>query len=292
LLFISLTEHIGDLVAAEPVARHLREENPEAMIYWVVDEKYNSLINSNPHIDKAITVSSFSEWVFLKHFVPKKKLYDLHINNKVCSKHGLILIKKNPSGITTDNYYDKGNLLFCFSRSAGLEIPFDIAPKLYKGFTEKHPSPFSGNYFVLHTSANTDDRMWGSKNWNHLADFIFTQFPGISLVEIGFTNKINSGDQHYINYCGEKDLAELAALIKGTKLFIGGDSSFAHFANALEKEGFILIGKINNFRRYMPYSGKYLKEKEANIFYFDEELSKLPFENIKSKLEQKIRSVL
>jgi hypothetical protein len=34
----------------------------------VVDKKYRSLIECNPNIDRAITVSCFAEWIFLRQF--------------------------------------------------------------------------------------------------------------------------------------------------------------------------------------------------------------------------------
>jgi ADP-heptose:LPS heptosyltransferase len=45
-------------------------------------------------------------------------------------------------------------------------------------------------------------------------------------------------------------------MIKQSKLFIGIDSSFAHFANALNvKNMLILLGDLHDFGDYVPYSG-------------------------------------
>ena len=64
---------------------------------------------------------------------------------------------------------------------------------------------------------------------------------------------------------------------------MGVESGFAHFANALTKEALIFIGRHKNFQRYMPYSGKYLNERDAHIVYFDEELKQMPFDFIREK---------
>jgi hypothetical protein len=130
-IVIALTEHLGDIVATEPIARYLKSKFPGCFLAWVVDKKYAELIRSNPNIDKAMTVSCFSEWILLKHFLQKKYVYDLHINNKICERHHFINIKNNPFSIDFDNYLEKGNLLYAFSRSAGIEIPADTAPMIY-----------------------------------------------------------------------------------------------------------------------------------------------------------------
>ena len=43
---IGLVEHIGDIVACEPVVRHLRSIHPNAEISWVVNEGYRELIDA------------------------------------------------------------------------------------------------------------------------------------------------------------------------------------------------------------------------------------------------------
>jgi heptosyltransferase-3 len=287
IVLISLTEHIGDLVAAEPVSRYLRKQHAAARIYWVVDKKYRSLIECNPNIDRTITVSCFAEWIFLRHFARVGNAYDLHINHKLCDKYGFLLTKANPYQITLENYYNKGNLLYCFSRAGALDMPSEIAPRLYFPCATC-PPPCLGKYIVFHTLANTNDRCWTSVGWNQLTEFILNQYAELVIIEIGLASTITSSNRRYQNYCGQKALSEVANLIKDSTLFMGVESGFAHFANALAKEAVILIGRQNNFQRYMPYSGKYWKERDANIVYFDGELKEMPFDFIRERIFQKL----
>ena len=291
IVLISLTEHIGDLVATEPVSRYLRKQYGAARIYWVVDKQYRSLIECNPNIDRAITVSCFAEWKCLRHFAPVRNRYDLHINHKVCAKYRLLITKANPYQITLENYYNKGNLLYCFSRAGGLDMPSDIAPRLYLR-PASIPLPFNGKYLVSHTSANIDDRCWSSVGWNQLTEFVLNRYAALLIIEIGFGNIITSINQRYRNYCGKRGLSEIANLIKDSSLFMGVESGFAHFANALAKEALIFIGRQKNFQRYMPYSGKYLKERDAHIVYFDEELKQMPFDFIRERVLHKLALIL
>jgi hypothetical protein len=150
IVLISLTEHIGDLVATEPVSRYLRQQHAAARIYWAVDKQYSSLIECNPNIDRAITVSCFAEWKFLRHFASVRNRYDLHINHKVCAKYGLLITKANPYRshwriITTKE-------IFCIALAAQADwICHPISPP---GFLRSAttPPPFNGKYLVSYLS--------------------------------------------------------------------------------------------------------------------------------------------
>jgi hypothetical protein len=42
----------------------------------------------------------------------------------------------------------------------------------------------------------------------------------------------------------------------------------------------------------MPYSGKYWKERDPNIVYFDGELKQMPFDFIRERIFQKLALIL
>ena len=286
-IVISLTEHIGDIVAAEPVSRYLKENHESSRITWVVDKKYEELIQGNPFIDNTITVTCFSQWIILRKFFDKKNLYDLHLDRKVCDKHHLLYKRNQPIDINNENYYQKGNLLYCFSRSGGIGIDPSIAPRLYFKNENLQLSPS----IVMHTSSNSSKRNWTKEGWNELTNYLMKTFPNIKIIEIGFQNLIDTQSSQYVNYCGRKELADIAGVIQQCSLFIGIDSGFAHFANAMEKESLVLIGSYKGFINYMPYSGKFQRECESQIYYISQELSQLKFEKIKPALENKMRFI-
>ena len=288
-IVIALTEHLGDVVAAEPVARHMKSKFPACFLAWVVDSKYKELINSNPIIDKTVSVSCFTEWILLKHFLSKKSIYDLHINNKVCERHHFINIKSNPYDIDFDNYFEKGNLLHAFSRSAGIEIPDNIAPCLYlKSGNIAHTIP--ANYIVMHTDSNHPDKMWDNECWIELSKFILEKFRKYSIVEIGFEKRIKIQDPRNIDLTGKRSLSSISRLISDSQLFIGVDSGFAHFANALEKNSLIFIGRFRHFKNYLPYSGKFQREKDNTIFYYHGSLKDMPCHDVFDLVSKKLNS--
>ncbi len=47
---------LGDIVHALPVARTLRQANPDAFIAWMIEERYQVLLQNNPDIDEVIPI--------------------------------------------------------------------------------------------------------------------------------------------------------------------------------------------------------------------------------------------
>ena len=47
---------LGDIVHALPVARTLRQTYPQAIIAWMIEERYKELLHNNPDIDEIIPI--------------------------------------------------------------------------------------------------------------------------------------------------------------------------------------------------------------------------------------------
>ena len=80
VIVISLTEHIGDIIASEPISRYFKN-NFNNKIVWVVNKRYSDFVRHNPTIDHLICVDSMSEWTYLKRFlnVFKIKIVDFKL---------------------------------------------------------------------------------------------------------------------------------------------------------------------------------------------------------------------
>ena len=55
VIVISLTEHIGDIIASEPISRYLKNNFTDKIV-WVVNQKYSNFVRYNPTIDHLIFV--------------------------------------------------------------------------------------------------------------------------------------------------------------------------------------------------------------------------------------------
>jgi len=252
---VALVEHIGDIVASEPVDRYLKEKNANAFIFRIVKARYKEVIRFNPNIGEIVEVSSLSEWIYLRFFLrlfSKIEIVDLHVDQRTCFRHYLTISNPNAAGIKVSNYFHFGNLLEVFSVTAGLP-KLNTRPVYH---LPKNPPVVKvpGKYVVVHTLSNGESKMWPAEKWNVVAGDLIEK--GFYVAEIGLHAQIKNNSNQFIDFCGKLSFTEIASLIKGSTLFIGIDSSFAHFANALDiKNMLILLGDLHDFENYVPYSG-------------------------------------
>jgi heptosyltransferase-3 len=280
-IVVVLLQRIGDIVASEPIDRYLKEQYPNAYVIRLVRPRYRELLQLNPNVDKIISVNRMPEWICIKlllYYFSKIKIVDMHIYT--CKLN--FLTATNSLGIRGEICFKYGNLLEIFSQVAGLpklnERPIYHLPK------NKPELYLPDKYIVFHTQGSEAYRSWTEEKWNKVADFLMEK--GYYVVEIGLHPRIHSHSEKFINYCGKLSLTKIAFLIRDCELFIGIDSAFAHFANALNVKNKVLLfgwwhNRLNN---YLPYSGMSAEEIENTIIRYDGHLNDLPIEPVLKKL--------
>ncbi|WP_428659048.1 glycosyltransferase family 9 protein [Runella sp.] len=267
LVAILRTEHFGDIVAAEPIARQVRALTPNAYIVWIVRPVFKELVERHPEIDKVWAQPS----VLRRKLVCESGVFDrVHnlefwqSNRDPISEH----VHKNQvaaqKDITVFNYFEKGNLLTIFQQCAELPI-VDDAPRVYIDDADRAQVDTLGlpeKLIVIHCSSNYPTKDWSVENWHKLVNWLMLE-KGYYVAEIGLKNVINTTNSHYLNLCGQFSILQTAEIIRRAQFFIGIDSGPAHLANAVGTYGILLFGRLNNFDSYMPYSGNYQNGKNA-----------------------------
>lgn len=81
---IGLVEHLGDIVACEPVVRYLRQARPEARIFWCVRQAYADLVSHHPDLSGIIEVACPSEWRALVAAQAFDGVVSLHLAQRHC----------------------------------------------------------------------------------------------------------------------------------------------------------------------------------------------------------------
>jgi GT2 family glycosyltransferase/ADP-heptose:LPS heptosyltransferase/Tfp pilus assembly protein PilF len=270
---IGLTEHMGDIVACEPVSRYLRGLHPEDEITWVVKNCYRELLEFNPYIDHTQAVNCLSDWIEIVEGNSFDEYFDLHVNNRRCTSRGKILRKKqgNPA-IDGERYFHYGSLLSAFCQGAGLP-PLKEGPKVYiPEITVKRVNQYAlpGRYIVIHCSSNETCKDWPSRKWIDFGKKIIS-LTNIGIVEVGTKSICREllqtiGDK-YLDLCGKLSILESAEIIRRASLFVGIDSGPAHIANATGTFGILLLGEYRIFKRYMPFSGDFADGRKAEVLY-------------------------
>lgn len=266
-IYIELVEHLGDIIACEPVSKYLREKYPNRKIYWVINEKYRDVIIANPYIDGIINVGCLGEadaFCELKQ-ADGNMIINLHYDGRLCSITGRIHKNNNFSKIQEVNIFDNEcSILNSFSQIAGLK-PNNVAPTFYLQDGIEIPTNLPAEYVVFHCKSNEKEKDWSSKKWNELADKILKK--GIKIVEIGLCPVIKSNNQNYYDCTSIHNIQKIARIIKNAKCFIGIDSAFAHIANCFNVYGILIFGKYTRFNRYNPYSGNYGRYQNCTMVY-------------------------
>ena len=103
---IGMVEHLGDIVAAEPVSRFARLQHPDGKIVWVARKPYASVPAGFSAVDSVISVTCLTEWLLLRATGFGDPAWDLHISQRYCPRCQIPVLKTGPSmAIDSDTYY-------------------------------------------------------------------------------------------------------------------------------------------------------------------------------------------
>lgn len=275
LIAIIRTEHFGDIVAAEPISRYVRELYPNAYIVWFVKPAFSELVGFNPSINQVFKEFCVTQRRTLLETGVFDKVFELQFkNNNVCTRCDVAT--DNPvaeeRGINVHNYFNFGNLLEVFSKTSGLislksSFPADDQPKLY--LQPKHQNKVDDlrlekPFIVVHCQSNFAPKDWPAERWEKLIQWIADAY-NFQVVEIGLKSNLKVETTKYRNLCGQLSILETAEVIRRADYFIGLDSGPSHLGNATGTYGIVLMGALGTFSSYNPYSGGYGAQQNARL---------------------------
>lgn len=292
LVAIILSEQMGDIIGCEPVAREVRQRHPDGYIIWVVKEAYLDLVKYNPNLDGYLIEKCPGERVQLLRSGIYDIVYNLHISHRKCKycPEDPINPIADKIGLTFDNYYHRGDLLYMFSQAAGLPAltadPVMHLPENVRQAVSARNLP--GQPIVIHCQSSHVARDWPADNWNQLVRWLLAAYP-YPVIEVGLLPTVTETDPRFISLCGQLSLLETAEVIRNARLFIGIDSGPAHMANAMNTEGIILLGQLYDFVDYLPYSGRYKRGEGVTILNdIGHPCAELPYAWVQNAAQQKL----
>ncbi|GAB2542478.1 glycosyltransferase family 9 protein [Spirosoma aerophilum] len=292
LVAIILSEQMGDIIACEPVAREVRRRHPDAYILWIVRKPFVDLVKYNPSLDGFLIEKCPSERVKLLQSGIYDKVYNMHISHRKCKycPEDPINPTADEINLTFDNYLNYGDLLYTFSKAAGLPALTDD-PKMYipnhilRAVQSRH---LPEKAIVLHCQSSHILKDWPASNWNQLAQWLLETYP-YPVIEVGQIPTVTLANPRFFSLCGQLSLLETAEVIRTAQLFIGIDSGPAHMANAMHTDGVILLGKLFDFVDYLPYSGRYKRGEGVTILNdFGHPCADLPYAWVQEATRQRL----
>ena len=294
-IVIALTEHMGDIVAAEPISRLARARFPTARIVWITRKPFKEIVDNYPSVNEVITVECLTEWLLLWSLKSDKEIvWDLHLSNRVCPHCNIGFQKSGlAASLTYKTYYNYGNLLAVNCLSAGLSILTDAPTLSPPGQTinKVNRLELPEAFIAIHCKSNDTRRDWRKEKWRGLVSWITTDL-GLSVVEIGSEPFIvQANDDRTKSLCGMLSIIETAEVLKRASLFIGIDSGPAHLANAVGTPGVILLGNHGPFRKYVPYSGNYADGTGAELIQWDDLPEAIPLDRVIASVSIRLKTL-
>jgi ADP-heptose:LPS heptosyltransferase len=254
---VALVEHIGDIVAAGPIARALKARHPEGAVAWIARRPYAELAAAIPHVDHVVPVFCLSQWLRMRQRARFDRVIDLHVPGKFCDECVVGPRKTQPGGaIDLANFLREGSLLSAFCKIGGL-APLDEGPSLRipaEAARVVEALALPPRYVVIHRATRDPRKAWAPDKWERLVRFIAEPLA-TPVVEVG--QVAPGAPPPTIDLCGKLRILETAEVIRRARLFVGVDSGPAHLANALSVPGVVLLGRIRDFFPYNPFSGAY-----------------------------------
>lgn len=292
LVAISLIEHIGDIIANEPISREIRKKHPTATIIWFVRKSFKELIKYNPNIDKVLTVYCLTTWIKIHEKIKFEAVYDLHFNGRSCNNCHIPLKKENvDDSINGTNYFNSGGLLKAVCLHNKIEVS-DTIPQMYIPLKIINKSKFfipDANYVVVHCSSNETIKDWDIEKWDQLVRKIIDDFK-YHIIEIGTHSIINIESNLYHNLCAKLSILQSAVVIKKAKLFIGIDSGPSHMANAVGTPGIILLGEyFFGMKNFNPYSGNYGSLENCHIIHSSDIVKSITVDSVIKNMEELLK---
>ncbi|MBO5244513.1 MAG: lipopolysaccharide heptosyltransferase I [Selenomonadales bacterium] len=289
ILIIKLSA-IGDVIHALPVSHAIKETYPDAHITWVVEPPAYSLLTNNPYIDEIILFrkKEFKSWKgFRKNFPDfyaklREKEYDVVLDLQGLGKSGIIallargkhklgtcdmrelsgLISKptageNAKGHIVERYLDAARAIGCRVEN----VVFPIYPTEEEEANARRylqEGRIKGDYVVIAVGTNWPNKCWPIEHIARLADLLYIMGIKPVLVGGGKEDEKRAKEIHKkmrstaTNLVGKTSLKELAAIIRGARAFVGGDTGPTHMAAGLGVPAIEIMGPTDA-NRNGPY---------------------------------------
>ncbi|GAB4165706.1 MAG: lipopolysaccharide heptosyltransferase I [Terrimicrobiaceae bacterium] len=262
---------MGDVVHALPVAAALKSAFPRCRLGWVIDERWEALLQGNPDIDdliifprerfRGISMTAALGWATgLRRYQP-----DVVLDLQGLLRSGLIaraLRGRRVVGLNDARegarwfyddvaYVDPGTMhsverYLAVLVPLGLKVPEKPVFRLPEGLDP--PVPMSGSEIVVHPFARGE----GKSLEPEVLDALFKQLAGHPVLLVGPKREVST-PSHVTSLLGRTTLAELLGVLRRAAFVVSVDSGPAHLADALGK-GLLAIHTWSDPAQVGPYS--------------------------------------
>ncbi len=266
---------IGDIVLTSPVIRCLKQQVPDAEVHFLVKDKFRSVVEHNPYIDR-LHVLAHSWELMIEELKTEEYDYiiDLHHNTKTLRVKKALKVKSYsfyklniqkylytafkinmlPKMHIVDRYLKTVKSFGVTNDGAGLEYFISPEEQIKKSDI---PASHSAGYIACVIGAAHGTKRWPVHKWKE-----FCAELDHPVILLGGKEDAANGDAiaatdliKIYNASGKFSLNESADLVRKAKLVITNDTGLMHIAAAYKRPIISLWGNtVPSFGMY-PYYG-------------------------------------
>jgi ADP-heptose:LPS heptosyltransferase len=247
---------IGDIVLTSPVVRCLKKQVVGAEVHFVTKKKYETLVSSNPFIEKVHTLSeNLSELIDRLQQEKFDYIIDLHQNfrsNRIKRRLGIsafsfkklniekfllvnFKINRLPEKHIVDRYLETLTVFDVTNDGKGLDF---FIPDNRNFPLNKLPQPAQMGY-VAFIIAGT----WGTKKLPVKKAIEICNGIEYPVILLGGENEqeearqiLSASKGNVFNFAGKLDLYQSASLVRDARLVLANDTGLMHIAAAFKKK--------------------------------------------------------
>jgi len=262
ILFVSLS-NIGDAVMTLPTLIYLKKIYPSAKFDLICDMRSVEIFQSFPSINKIYIREKKGGIYYQLRFIRKIRQtnYDLAVDLKTDFLLWFLRAKRKIRKVNNKSLHsvEKHFISICSNLKKIPDPKIYIPTKLQNNIKKVFPSN-KGKTVALALGANSNHKVWPTKNYVRLLKLLKIKFANIIL--IGSKNEMDKAQlfkklytKKVYDFCGKLTLLETASVIKKSDFFIGNDSGLGHIASAVNTQSFIIFGD-GDPDRYHPWGNK------------------------------------
>ena len=313
ILFITLS-NIGDVILTLPALDGLRQQYPLAKITVMVGPRPKEIFEGNPHIEKTIVFDKHSRLIDkIKLFNRlKKEHFDMVVDLRnsffgfflPCKykTSSLRIIPKHITHMKDRHLYKMANGKWQMANGKIAEAPrrsFYTGPEdeeYIGGILKENNIAAQDKIIVVASGARSHIKRWAQDKFVELIPSLIEEF-GVRVVLVGDKDDIAITKyivQHsrypIVDLSAKTNIAQLASLLKKSKLVITNDSATLHLASYLNIPIVAIFGPTNE-SKYGPWSENSRVVKK-DIFCRPCEKAQCRFETLKCMQLIKVEDVL
>ncbi len=262
ILFVSLS-NIGDAVMTLPTLIYLKKMYPSAKFDLICDARSAEIFQFFPSINKIYIRDKKGGISYQFRFIRKIRQtnYDLAVDLKTDFLLWFLRAKRKIHKVNNKSLHsvEKHFISICSNLKKIPDPKIYIPTKLQNNIKKIFPSN-NGKTIALALGANSNHKVWPTKNYVRLLKLLKIKFANIIL--IGSKNEMDKAQlfkklytKKVYDFCGKLTLLETASVIKKSDFFIGNDSGLGHIASAVNTQSFIIFGD-GEPDRYHPWGNK------------------------------------